>query len=54
MMNKTIEFVKPSLTVGNLEYHIKQENSQILIPIDKLIENLLIELPVPPRGIFTV
>ena len=54
LMNKSIELVKPSLTMGNLEFHIKQENSQILIPIDKIIENLLIELPVPPRGIFSV
>ena len=27
---------------------------KITIPIDKIIENLLIELPVPPRGNFTV
>ena len=28
--------------------------SKITIPMDKIIENLIIELPVPPRGIFTV
>ena len=27
-------------------------NNEISIPIDKIIENLLIELPVPPRGIY--
>ena len=27
-------------------------NNEIIIPIDKIIENLLIELPVPPRGIY--
>ena len=53
-LNKSVEIIQPSLTVANLENHIKKENSQILIPIDKIIENLLIELPVPPRGIFSV
>ena len=45
-----------SLTVANLESHIKNDDeiTQITIPIDKIIENLLIELPVPPRGIFSV
>lgn len=40
-----------SLTVANLESHIKNDDeiTQITIPIDKIIENLLIELPVPPR-----
>ena len=32
----------------------KTEPNNIFIPMDKIIENLLIELPVPPRGIFTV
>ena len=32
--------------------HSKQSN--ITCPIDKIIENLLIEVPIPPRGIFTV
>ena len=27
---------------------------KIIVPMDKIIENLLIELPVPPRGIFSV
>jgi len=45
-----------SYTIANLESHIKNDNeiTQITIPIDKIIENLLIELPVPPRGIFSV
>ena len=30
----------------------KVNNNEITIPIDKMIENLLIELPVPPRGIY--
>ena len=30
------------------------DNNKIVVPMDKIIENLLIELPVPPRGIFTV
>ena len=48
--------VQQSLTVANLESHIKNDNeiTQITVPIDKIIENLLIELPVPPRGIFSV
>ena len=33
---------------------IKINNDKIVVPMDKIIENLLIELPVPPRGIFTV
>ena len=53
-LNKSLEIIQPSFTVANLENHIKKDNSQILIPIDKIIENLLIELPVPPRGIFSV
>ena len=32
----------------------KNENKKIFIPLDKIIENLLIEIPNPPRGIFTV
>ena len=45
-----------SNTISNLESQIKNDNeiTQITIPIDKIIENLLIELPVPPRGIFSV
>ena len=31
---------------------IKKKKKDIVIPIDKIIENLLIELPVPPRGIY--
>ena len=54
IMNKSVEIVQQSHTMANLEFHIKKDNSQILIPIDKIIENLLIELPVPPRGIFGV
>ena len=30
----------------------KIENLEIILPVDKIIENLLIELPVPPRGIY--
>ena len=30
------------------------DNNKIIVPMDKIIENLLIELPVPPRGIFKV
>ena len=33
---------------------IKINDDKIVVPMDKIIENLLIELPVPPRGIFTV
>ena len=51
--SKSVEIMQPSRTISNLENHLKQE-SPILIPIDKIIENLLIELPVPPRGIFNV
>ena len=29
-------------------------NLEIILPIDKIVENLLIEVPVPPRGIFRV
>ena len=54
IVNRGLNTVKQSQTVANLENHIKKPNSQILIPIDKIIENLLIELPVPPRGIFEV
>ena len=54
LMNKSLEIVQPSHTFANLENTIKNENTEILIPIDKIIENLLIELPVPPRGIFSV
>ena len=53
-LNKTMELIQPMRTVSNLDTHIKQEPSAILIPIDKIIENLLIELPVPPRGVFNV
>ena len=30
------------------------DTNKITVPMDKIIENLLIELPVPPRGIFKV
>ena len=30
----------------------KVYNNEITIPVDKMIENLLIEVPVPPRGIY--
>ena len=30
----------------------KIENKEINLPVDKIIENILIELPVPPRGIY--
>ena len=53
-INTNLDKIKPSLTLANLECHIKETNSGISIPIDKIIENLLIELPVPPRGIFSV
>ena len=33
---------------------MKIDTDKIIVPMDKIIENLLIELPVPPRGIFTV
>ena len=29
-------------------------NNEIINPVDKMIENLLIELPVPPRGIYRI
>ena len=29
-------------------------NNEIIKPVDKMIENLLIELPVPPRGIYRI
>ena len=32
----------------------KMVNNEIINPIDKMIENLLIELPVPPRGIYRI
>ena len=38
--------VDNSLTISKIS------NNEITIPIDKIIENLLIELPVPPRGIY--
>ena len=32
----------------------KVSNNEITIPVDKIIENLLIEVPVPPRGIYHI
>ena len=53
--NTTLEGVRTSPTMANIEPHIQKDDSdKILIPIDKIIENLVIELPVPPRGIFSV
>ena len=53
--NNTIEQIRNTPTMVNLELHTnKDDSNKILIPIDKIIENLLIELPVPPRGIFSV
>ena len=54
MPNKSLEIVQPSHTFANLGNNITNDNFKILIPIDKIIENLCIELPVPPRGIFSV
>ena len=55
--NKNESIVPSSLTLANVKGVkdiIEQECTEIIIPIDKIIENLLIELPVPPRGIFNV
>lgn len=38
--------------LSQLYYYSLKE--QVTIPIDKIIENLIIEIPVPPRGIFNV
>ena len=36
------------------EITFKKIYNEITIPVDKIIENLLIELPVPPRGIYNL
>ena len=42
--------------IQNLFFYTNGENlkENITIPIDKFIENLLIEIPYPPRGLFTL
>ena len=50
-----IKFNRQSLTPSNTKTIMTMKkiiNNEITIPIDKIIENLLIELPYPPRGIY--
>ena len=35
-------------------HHYILHNSNVSIPLDKIIENILIEIPVPPKGIFKI
>ena len=52
LKNEKKNQIRPSLQRQRL---IEQNNKkEIYAPIDKLIENLLIELPVPPRGFSTL
>ena len=53
--NEKKSFIRQTLTPSiskNIITMSKINNNEINIPIDKIIENLLIELPVPPRGIY--
>ena len=40
--------INPTVSKNNNKF----VKNKITIPIDKMIENLLIEVPVPPRGIY--
>ena len=54
---KDDNLMQPTYTMANVKdvkKVMEPECTEIIIPIDKIIENLLIELPVPPRGIFKV
>ena len=54
-INSNLTIVKPSLIEAKTEKNeIIIDEEKITVPMDKIIENLLIELPVPPRGFFTV
>ena len=61
-INQNVNNQNTNETNNNLEEtQIKKEmkndnnnSNKIIVPMDKIIENLLIELPVPPRGLFTV
>ena len=54
-INSNFTLIKPDLLEIKTEKNeITIDEKKITIPMDKIIENLLIELPVPPRGFFTV
>ena len=54
-INTNLSIVKPGLLEVKTEKNeIIIDEEKITVPMDKIIENLLIELPVPPRGFFTV
>ena len=53
--NQKSNIIKTNLKEAKTEKNeIIPEPTNISVPMDKIIENLLIELPVPPRGNFTV
>ena len=49
--NFTRQTINPTIHRNEIIMN-KIVNNEIVIPVDKIIENLLIEVPVPPRGIY--
>ena len=46
--------LKKASTLSTISFENKYKNKDVNDPIEKMIENLLIELPVPPRGVSKV
>jgi hypothetical protein len=46
--------LKKANTLSTISFESKYKNKDVNDPIEKIIENLLIELPVPPRGVSKV
>jgi hypothetical protein len=46
--------LKKANTLNTISFENKFKNKDVTDPIEKIIENLLIELPVPPRGVSRV
>ena len=47
-------FSEFELILKEIHNYILNNNTNITIPLDKIIENFLIEIPVPPKGIFKI
>ena len=55
-IGRVTEFIPRTMTMSFNQPKIRPQQTfiNIKIPIDKIIENLLIEFPAPPRGVFKV
>ena len=51
---RATEFIPRAMTMTMPKKKITPHTTDVSIPLDKIVENLLIEFPAPPRGVFQV